>query len=135
MEVHRQSMSQELTPTGGGSSGEEVKTLLTSTTRRLLMSIKRRILKDKRLLFTEDTMAGIRDGELSILTNQPRRELLVWTMNMDSISIDHSSSDPDFQCRESLNLFHGMQDLEDTIKEEESNKPGDSTEYRTPSKT
>jgi hypothetical protein len=99
------------------------------------MFTKTRILKVKRLLYGRDTTAGIRDGELSILTNQPRRELLEWMDNMDSISIDHSSSDPDFQCRESLNLFHGMLDLEDIIKEEESNKPGDSTEYRTPSKT
>jgi hypothetical protein len=48
MEVHRQSMSQELTPTGGRSSGEEAKTSSISTTRRLLMFTKTRILKDKR---------------------------------------------------------------------------------------
>jgi hypothetical protein len=135
MEVHRQSMSQELTPIGGKSSGEEVKTSSTSTTRRLLMFTKTRILKDKRLLYGRDTTAGTRDGELSILTKQPRREHLEWTVNMDSISIDHSSSDPDFQCRESLNSFHGMLDLEDITKVEETNRPGDLTENPTPFKT
>jgi hypothetical protein len=128
-------MSQEPTPIGGRSSGEEVKTSLTSTTRRLLMSTKTRILKDKRLLYGRDIMVGTKDGESSILTKQPRKEHQDSIKSMDCTSTDHSSSDPDFQCRELLSLFHGMLDLEDTIKEEESNKPGDSTEYRTPSKT
>jgi hypothetical protein len=41
-------MSQELTPTGGRSSGEEVNISSISRTRRQLMCIKIRILKDKR---------------------------------------------------------------------------------------
>jgi hypothetical protein len=125
----------ELTPTGGRSSGEEVNTSSTSITRRQLMSTKERIEKDKRLLYGESTMAGIRDGESCILTNLPRKDQVDSTKNMDCTSTDHSSSDPDFQCRELLNLFHGMLDSEDTIKEEEINRLGDSTEYRTPSKT
>jgi hypothetical protein len=128
-------MSLELTPTGGRSSGEEENTSLTFTTRRLLMFTKTRILKDKRLLSGESTTAGIRDGESCILTNLPRRELLDSIKSMDCTSTDHSSSDPDFQCRELWNLFHGMQDLEDTMPVEETNKPGDSIENPTPSKT
>jgi hypothetical protein len=50
-------MSQELTPTGGRSSGEEVNTLSISTTRRLLMFIKIRMLKDKKSLSGRDIMA------------------------------------------------------------------------------
>jgi hypothetical protein len=52
------------------------------------MSIKRRILRDKNVLFTEDTMAGTKDGELSILEERTtrRKEHLDGIKNMDSIS-------------------------------------------------
>jgi hypothetical protein len=56
MEVHRQSMSQELTPIGGKSSGEEVNTSSMSITKRPLMFTKTRILKDKRLSSGKSTM-------------------------------------------------------------------------------
>jgi hypothetical protein len=135
MEVHRQSMSQELTPTGGKFSGEEVNTLLISKTRRLLMFTKTRISKDKRLLSGRDTTAGIRDGELSILTKHPRRDQVDSIKSMDCTSIDHSSSDPDSQCRELLNSFHGMPNLRDITKVEEINRLGDSTENPIPFKT
>jgi hypothetical protein len=128
-------MSQELTPTGGRSSGEEVKTSSISITKRLLMSTKTRILKVKRLLSGRDIMAGTRDGESCILTNQRRKDRVDLTENTDCISTDHSISDQDFHSKELLNLFHGMLDLEDTIKEEEINRLGDLTEYRTPFKT
>jgi hypothetical protein len=72
---HKKSTFQELTPTGGRSSYTEVKTSLTSKTRRYSMSIKRKILKDKNVLFTEDTMAGTKDGESSMLTKLLRKEL------------------------------------------------------------
>jgi hypothetical protein len=42
---------------GGRSSGEEANTSLTSIMERQLMSIKTRILKDKRLLFGRNIMA------------------------------------------------------------------------------
>lgn len=132
---NRTSMSQELTPTGGRSSGEEENTSSISTTRRPSMSIKTRTLKDKRLLSGESTTAGTRDGELSILTSQRRKQAKDLTKNMDSISTDQCTSDQDFQCRELLNLFHGMLDLEDTSKEEESNRLGDSIESLTPLET
>jgi hypothetical protein len=131
MEVHRQSMSQELTPTGGRSSGEEVKISSISTTRRLLMFTKTRILKDKRLLYGRDTTAGTKDGEFFILTKQHRKEQVDSIRNMDCTSTDHSTSDPDFQCRELLNLSHGMLESEDTMPEEEINRLGDSTENPT----
>jgi hypothetical protein len=86
-------------------------------------------------LYGKDTMAGIRDGELSILTKQTRRESQDSTEIMDFTLTDHSSSDPDSQCRELLNLFHGMLDLEDTTKVEENNKPGNSIENPTPLET
>jgi hypothetical protein len=79
-------MFQELTPTGGRSSGEEENTSSISTTRRLLMSIKERMLKDKRLSSGRDIMEPTRDGELSILTNQRKKDLKDSTESMDSIS-------------------------------------------------
>jgi hypothetical protein len=82
---------------GGRSSGEEDNTSLTSITRRQLMSIKIKMLKDKRLLFTRSIMAGTRDGESFILTKLPRLDPRDMTVNLDSISIDQCSSDQDFQ--------------------------------------
>jgi hypothetical protein len=82
---------------GGRSSGEEVKTSLTSITRRYLMSSKTRMLKDKNVLSGRDTMAGTRDGELSMLIKLPRLDPRDMTVNMDSILIDQCSSDQDFQ--------------------------------------
>jgi hypothetical protein len=79
-------MSQELTPTGGRSSGEEVNISSISRTKRLLMSIKTRMLKDKRLLSGRNIMDSTRDGELFTLTNQPRKEHQDGIENMDSIS-------------------------------------------------
>jgi hypothetical protein len=131
----KKSTLHQLTPTGGRSSGEEENTSLTFIIRRLLMFTKTRIEKDKRSSSGRDIMAGTKDGELSILTNLSKKELPEWTVNMDSISIDHSSSDPDFQCRELWNLFHGMLDLEDITKVEEINRHGDSTEFLTPLET
>jgi hypothetical protein len=128
-------MSPELTQDGGKSSLMKDNTSSISETIRHSMSIKIRMLKDKRSLSGRDIMAGIKDGELSILTNLPRKDQVDSIKNMDCTSTDHSSSDLDFQCRELLNLFHGMLDSEDTIKEEEINRLGDSTEYRIPSKT
>jgi hypothetical protein len=130
-------MSQELTQDGGRSGGEEVNTSSISETRRLLMSTKTRILKDKRSLSGESTMAGTRDGELFILiqSNTRRKELQDGMENMDSISIELCTSDQDFQCRELSNSYHGMLESEDTIQEEEINRPGDSTEYPRPFKT
>jgi hypothetical protein len=86
MVVHKKFTLHQLTPTGGRSSCTEVKTSLTSKTRRYLMSIKRKILKDKNVLFIEDTMAGTRDGESSMLTKQPRKEPQDSIKSMDSIS-------------------------------------------------
>jgi hypothetical protein len=56
MVVHRQSMSQELTQDGGRSSDIKVNTSSISITRRQLMSIKERMLKDKRLSSGRDIM-------------------------------------------------------------------------------
>jgi hypothetical protein len=64
------------------------------------MSIKTRILKDKRLSSGRDITAGTRDGESSMLTNLPRKEPRDMIVNTDSISIEHSTSDQDFQCGE-----------------------------------
>jgi hypothetical protein len=57
------------------------------------------MLKDKNVLFTEDTMAGTKDGELLILTERTtrRKEPQDLIQNMDSTSIEHSSSDQECQ--------------------------------------
>jgi len=84
-------------PNGGKSGGEEESTSLTSRTIRHLMSIKERMLKDNRLLHGKSIMAGTRDGELSMLTKLLRLDPRDMTVNGASISIDHYSSDQDFQ--------------------------------------
>jgi hypothetical protein len=61
------------------------------------MSIKIRIEKDKTLSSGRDITAGTRDGELSILTHQRKKLLKDITRSMDSLSIEHSTSDPDCQ--------------------------------------
>jgi hypothetical protein len=102
------------------------------------MSIKRRTLKDKRLLFIEDIMAGTRDGELFILTKQRKKLLKDMIESMDSTSIDHSTLDQDSQCGELLIMFPTILDLEDMSKaeeditiQEEDNKPSNSIRYLT----
>jgi hypothetical protein len=66
-------MFQELTLDGGKSSSTKENTSSISSTRRQLMSIKTRILKDKRLSSGRSIMAGTRDGELSILMERTSR--------------------------------------------------------------
>jgi hypothetical protein len=78
-------------------------------------------------------MDSTRDGELSMLTKQARKELRDMTVNMDSILIEHSISDQDFHSRELLKLSLTILDSEDGITEEEDNKLGSSIEYRIPS--
>jgi hypothetical protein len=97
MEVHRTSMSQELTQDGGRSSNMKDNTSSTSKTRRQSMSIKERMLKDKRLLSGRDTTEPIRDGESSILIKLLRNQQMDTAKNGASISTDYSTSDQDFQ--------------------------------------
>jgi hypothetical protein len=97
------------------------------------MSIKVRMLKDKRLSSGRSTMDSTRDGELSILIKLPRKELLDLIENMDSISTEHSTSDQDSQCGELLKMSLTILDSEDITKEERDNKLGSSTESRIPS--
>jgi hypothetical protein len=85
------------TPNGTRSSGEEENTSLMSITRRHLMSIKERMLKDKKLLSGRSTMDSIRDGELFMLTKQAKKLPRDMTKISDSISIDSSTSDQDSQ--------------------------------------
>jgi hypothetical protein len=66
-------------------------TLLRQT--KLLMSIKVKMLKDKKLSSGRDTTVPIRDGELSIKTSIPSSEVKVTARNSDSISEDHSILD------------------------------------------
>jgi hypothetical protein len=126
-------MFQELTQIGGRSSYSKENTSLISKTRRQLMSIRTRILRDKRLSSGEDTMAGTKDGELSMLTKQRRKEVQDGIQDMDSTSIDHSSSDQNFQCGELLKLLDLMLDSEDITFQEEDNKLSNLTEYPIPS--
>jgi hypothetical protein len=87
------------------------------------------MLKDNKLSSGESTMAGTKDGELSMLTQLPRKELRVMTVSMDSISIDSCTSDQECQCKELLKLFQAMLDLEDTLLQERDNRHGNSIEY------
>jgi hypothetical protein len=64
-----------------------------------------------------------RDGELSMLTNIPRLEQVDGIKNMDSISIDHSTSDQECQCGELLIMFQIILDSEDMSKVENGIKP------------
>jgi hypothetical protein len=97
------------------------------------MFSKERMLKDKKLLSGRSTMDSTRDGELSTLIRQPRREDLDSIKNTDSTSTDCSTSDQDSQCRELLKLFLTILDSEDTTQEERDNKLGSSIESRIPS--
>jgi hypothetical protein len=69
------------------------------------MSIKTRILKDNKLLSGRNIMDGTRDGELSMLTRPPRLDPRDMTVDLDSISIDHSSGDQDFHLEELLKMY------------------------------
>jgi len=97
------------------------------------MSSKIRTMKDKRLLFGRDIMDGIRDGELSILIKQRKKLLKDMIESMDSTSIEHSTSDQDFQCGELLIMYPTILDSEDMSKAEEDIKPSNLIEFLTPS--
>ena len=56
-----------------------------------------RILKDKESVPGTETMELIRDGTLSIRIAIRRKDLRDMIKNSDSISIDFSTSDQDFQ--------------------------------------
>jgi hypothetical protein len=59
-----------------------------------------------------------KDGELSMLTKQEKKELRVFTTAGDSISTESSTSDQDSQCRELLKQLELMLDSEDGIQED-----------------
>jgi hypothetical protein len=59
----------------------------------------------------------------------PKKELPVSIKNMDSTSIDHSTSDQDFQCGELLKMFLIILDSRDMSKEERDNKPSNLIEF------
>jgi hypothetical protein len=56
-----------------------------------------KILKVKKLLFGADTTKPTRDGQLSMLTELPKKRLLDLTEILVSKLTDHSISDQDFQ--------------------------------------
>jgi hypothetical protein len=97
------------------------------------MSIKERMLKDKKLLSGRSTMDSTRDGELSMLTKLPRKEHLDTIKNTDSTSTEHSTSDQDSQCGELLKMSPTTLDSEDITFQERDNKLGSSIESRIPS--
>jgi hypothetical protein len=124
-----------LAPTqiGGKSGGEEDLTSSMFTTRRYLMFQVEKILKDKEFGHGIDTTKLTRDGELSMLTKLRRKEEVDSTLNMVSISTEHSTSDQDSQCGELLKMSPIISDLEDITSEERDNKLGSSIESRIPS--
>jgi hypothetical protein len=68
-----------------------------SQTERSSISQETKIEKDKMFISGRDMVVQIRDGELSILINQPRKRLREFSETSDSMSADHSTSDLDFQ--------------------------------------
>ena len=89
--------STALTPNGGNSSSMKENTSSIGRTEKLLMSQEERILKANVLLFTTNIMVPIRDGMSSILTKPIRFQERDLMKNLDSIEIDHSTLDQDFQ--------------------------------------
>jgi hypothetical protein len=117
--------STALTLTGGKSSSIEVKTSSTFRTERFLMLREAVIQKDKKFLSGTDTTEPTRDGESSILIKLERTEPRVTTTNGASISADHSTSDQDSQCKESLNAsVLTTSSLRDMLQEERPNNSG-----------
>jgi hypothetical protein len=67
-----------------------------SKTKRYLMFLETEILKDKMFTSGRDMEVQTRDGELSMKLKKLRKELKEW-VDMDSESVDHSTSDQDSQ--------------------------------------
>jgi hypothetical protein len=87
-----------VTQFGGKSSNTLVEsTSSISRTRRFLMLQVEKMLKVKRLLSMVDITDLTKDGELSMLTKQEKKELRVFTTAGDSISTESSISDQDSQ--------------------------------------
>jgi hypothetical protein len=82
---------------GSRSSGTEETTSSISRTRRFLISIKEKTLKDKKLLSGTDITELTRDGQLSMLIRLERSKPRVTTEDSDSTSADHSTSDQECQ--------------------------------------
>jgi hypothetical protein len=64
------------------------------------MYSKVKMLRDRRFKFIIDIMELTKDGRFFILTRRQRDKQRDSIKNLDSTSIDHSISDPDFQCKE-----------------------------------
>jgi hypothetical protein len=80
---------QQLSPNGGRSSSTKVK--ISSTGKeRLLMSMRERILKDKKSSCGKNIKVSTRNGRLSTLKHSKHKRVRDTVINGDSISIDHS---------------------------------------------
>jgi hypothetical protein len=97
MEELTQCRSLAPTPTGGRSSDMRIINSSTGTTVRYLMFQVERMKKDKQSGYGRITVELTRDGKSSILTKHQRLPRKDSTRNSDSTSIDHSTSDLDFQ--------------------------------------
>jgi hypothetical protein len=64
------------------------------------MYSKVKMLRDRRSKFIIDIMELTKDGRFYILTRRQRDKQRDSIKNLDSISIDHSILDLDFQCKE-----------------------------------
>jgi hypothetical protein len=104
-----------------------------SRTERFSMFQLTEMLKDKRFMLGRDTEELTRDGELSMLTNHPRKDPRDMIKNTDSTLTEHSTSDQDSQCGELLKMSLTISDSEDSTTQEEDNKLGSSIEFRIPS--
>ena len=94
-------------PTLDGSNSSSTKRVNSSIgpTIRFLMSLQAKMKKVKQLVSKTTLARATRNGEFYILTKLPRLKPRDSTKNSVSISIDHSTSDQDFQCKELLNAM------------------------------
>jgi len=84
------------TQDGSRSSNMNQSSSQTSKVRYLMLQVQR-IMKVNQLLCGARMVEQTRDGQLFMLINQPRSKIRELTMNSDSMSTDHSTSDLDFQ--------------------------------------
>jgi hypothetical protein len=90
----------------------------TSRITESLMSNKEKMLNINKFSYGRDTEKPTRDGPFNILIKQSQLRPRDLMKNSVSISTDHSTSDQDFQCTESLNAMvpttSGSEDTERT---------------------
>jgi hypothetical protein len=97
LEDQETSKSGAPTLDGGNSSSMKVNSSQISRTIKFLMSLEEKMRNTDKLLFTRGMVARTRDGRSYILMKLKQTKKKELARLLDSISIDHSTSDQDFQ--------------------------------------